>query len=346
MRSAIVHAGLLVVALIGALATWTQEPRDLEDEAQVVVWDHAPETLASVHFRAGSRRVDLERRGTGSEAHLWGREEYPTPDPLGGAGPAADSAAGPTPMTIEEFPVAEEGATLFQRLAGLRAIRDLGAAEDDRRATYGLDAGEPEVALRFGDGTERTLVFGSRVTGGGGRYALDAGSGQVYVLEADLLNALEGGAGTLRVNDYLPFEPDQVETVTLSSAGGERTMRRRVVDSPPRTVWVPSGSDRPDVAFGLLVDQMDRLWVTRYRPDVRPETLTPILRTEYADDSGQSIGYLEVYRGEGPDGAAAYYMRTPKTIVPGEIYADQGSRIEQNVESLFRTGRPAGAPEA
>jgi hypothetical protein len=329
MKSALVHAGLLVAALVAALATWTQEPRDLDRDAMVVVWDRAASDVASVEYRSGGHAVDLERRGSGADAHLWGRESFPGAEP-----------------TVEEFPVADEGSRLFESLAGLRAIRDLGASDEETRATFGLDDPEPALSVRFDDGSRRTLVFGSSVTGGGARYALDVEAGRVYVLPAEILRPFEGGAGTLRVSRYQSFEVEEVETVTLRAGATARTMRRRTVDSPPRTVWVPTDSDRPDVAFGNFVDQMDRLWVTHYAPEQSPDGLELLLRADYADERGRAIGFLELYRGEAEDRAPRYFMRTPKTIVLGEIYAPQGERIEQDVESLFRSGATASSPGA
>jgi hypothetical protein len=319
MKSVLVHAGLLVAALVAALTTWIAEPRDLDRDSAVAVWDQATSDVVAVRYRSSARTVDLERRGTGVDAHLWGREAFPTPE---------------TPD--EEFPVSAEGAALFESLASLRAVRDLGAADEEKRALYGLTATEPALSVHFADGAERTLVFGDAVTGGGGRYAMESGSGRLYVLTTELLRPFEGGAGTLRVNDYQDFQAEEVATVTLRAGAAARTMHRRTVDSPPRTVWIPADSDRPDVAFGNFVDQLDRLWVTRYVTDQSPDGLDPLLRAEYADERGRAIGFLELFRGVGDDGAARYFMRTPRTIVLGEIYGPQGERIEQDIGGLFR----------
>jgi hypothetical protein len=95
-------------------------------------------------------------------------------------------------------------------------------------------------------------------------------------------------------------------------------------------------SETPDVAFGNFMTQLDALWVERYDPYVPGVSLRSLLRAEYADWRGGPLGYLELFRAEAPDGTARYYMRTPKTIVHGQINTPQGERIEQDILSLFR----------
>jgi hypothetical protein len=124
--------------------------------------------------------------------------------------------------------------------------------------------------------------------------------------------------------------------VTVRAGSVERTMQRKVVDSPPRPIFTPTDSETPDVAFGNFMQQLDALWVERYDPNVPIISLESILRAEYRDWRGGEIGYLELFRARAPDGTTKYYMRTPRTIVVGEIYAGQGQLIDQDIQSLLR----------
>ena len=342
MKSALVHAVLLGIAVVAAFATWTWEGAEASDEPAVVVWERDPEEVAAVTFRSGERRVEIERRSEGGESWLWGRETYPTlmTVPL-----PTDSAPPPPPsVTVEEYPLDQAGETLFGRLAELTAVRDLGPADDEKLTTYGLTGTEPALVVRFADGSERNLVFGANVAGGGPRYMLDADSQHVYVVQPDVIIPFEGGSGTLRLNAYQGFQPDDVASATVRTGTVERTMNRKVVDSPPRPVWTPTDSETPDVAFGNFMQQLDGLWIERYDPNVAPISLQSILRAEYVDWRGGPLGYLELYRAQAADGGTKYYMRTPRTIVVGEINTPQGERIEQDIQSLFRP-EPAGERE-
>jgi hypothetical protein len=341
MRSALVHAVLLGVALLAAFATWTWEGAEASGEPVVLVWEREPAEVAGVTFVAGQRRVELERRSEGDQRWLWGRETFPTPVPMIPPGDSAAPAPPTPPLTVEEYPLDVAGETLFERLAALTAVRDLGPADDEKRTTYGLGGTEPALTVHFTDGSERTLVFGGSVAGGGPRYLLDADSQHVYVVPPDVIIPFEGGVGTLRLNAYQGFPPDDVTTATVRAGTVERTMQRKMVDSPPRAVWTPTDSETPDVAFGNFMQQLDGLWVERYDPGVPAISLQSLLRAEYTDWRGGALGYLELFRAQAADGSTRYYMRTPKTIVVGQINTPQGERIEQDIMSLFRPG-PAG----
>jgi hypothetical protein len=342
MRSALVHAALLGIALVAVFATWTWEGAEASGEPAVVVWEREPEEVIAVTFRSGERRVELERRSEGEERWIWGRETFPNAMAIGL--PTDSTAPPPPPLTVEEYPVDQGGETLFGRLAGLTAIRDLGPADDEKLTTYGLDVTEPALVVRFADGSERNLVFGGNVAGGGPRYMLDADSQHVYVVPPDVIIPFEGGVGTLRLNAYQGFQPDEVTSATVTAGTVQRTMNRKMIDSPPRPVWTPADSETPDVAFGNFMQQLDGLWVERYDPSVAPMSLQSLLRAEYTDWRGGPLGYLELFRGQAPDGTPKYYMRTPRTIVVGEINTPQGERIEQDIRSLFRP-EPAGEQE-
>jgi hypothetical protein len=336
MRGALTHAVLLVLALVAALATWTREPAAAGDPT-VEVWTHPTAELAAVTYLNGTHTVELERRGEGAQAYLWGRETFPTPPDFSAPPDSATASAAPA-LSTEEYPLETDADTLFARLAQLRAIRDLGPSDDEKLTTYGLSAPEPSLSVRFADGTERKLVFGSSVAGGGPRYMLDVAAAHVYVVSPELVIPFEGGAGSLRLVRYLGFRSDDVTAVTVRVGATERTMQRRVVDSPPRPIWTPTDSETPDVAFGLLMQQLlENLWVLHYDPSVAQVALQSLIRAEFLGQ-GRELGWIELYKGVGEGGAPKYYMRTQKTIVMGEIEPGQAARIEQDIRTQFRAG--------
>jgi hypothetical protein len=337
-KSVMVHAGLLVASLAAAALTWTAEEVDPTDRATVSVWDRGAEEIVALSFRSGIDSVDVERRAEGGEEYLWGRQTTRAPDQA--IPPPIDSVTG-QPTTIrtmtEEYPVGEGGPELIERLARLRALRDLGAADSIKRATYGLAGTEPSLTIRFEDGSQRTLVFGNAVVGGGARYVLVAEDEHIYVLSADLVSPFEAGAGALRLTKYQPFQPEQVAAVTIRGGGAERTMSaRQSGDMPPRTIWTFPGEDRQDVAFGIFMGQLDQLWVMRYRPEVEESSLETVMRADYVDERGRNIGFLEIFRSRPGEGAVTYYMRTPRTRVIGEIYGPQAERVEQDLRNQLR----------
>lgn len=82
MKSALVHAALLLVMLVYGYHTWTREK--VETAAQfgdVVLWSQAETDLASITYQTEKKSVKLERRGTGADAYWWGIETKTEPKP-------------------------------------------------------------------------------------------------------------------------------------------------------------------------------------------------------------------------------------------------------------------------
>jgi hypothetical protein len=351
MKSVAVHGALLMAALLTAFVTWTANDRPQPDNAAVVVWERGVNDVASVAFQSGPRTVELERRGTGDQAHIWGKETAPEPvvppavppvDTAAADTVAANTVVAPPRLRTEEFPAGGRTDEVFALLAAMRAVRDLGDADDDKRRAYGLDKQDMKLTVRFRDREERVFVVGNTVVGGTDRYALDTESDHIYVLGAELLQPLESGSSALRLAEYQSFEPGRIAAVAVRAAGVDRRMERRSAGSPPQVVWAEPGSDQPDQAFSNFMEQLQQLWVSRFAPEVRTDSLDSVLRIEYSDDDGDALGFLELFRSRGAPESRKYYMQTPRTMVPGEIYTPLGERIEQDAATLLRRG---GTPQ-
>jgi hypothetical protein len=332
MKPVVVHAGLLAAVLLLAFLTWTGDARtEPADEASVVVWQHDPDDIAGVTFRSDDRVVDVDRRGAGADTHLWAREtiSITLPDSDTAETLAAQSR-------IEEYPVGDAGVTLLEDLARLRAVRDLGEATEDKRAMYGLSEPGAEITVRMRRGAEGKLALGSNVVGGGDRYAQEVERNRIFVLPSGLLRALES-RDMLRLTQVQPFVADDIGSAAVRAAGAERVMRRRTTGSPPRAIWSASDSERADEGFANFMEQLDRLWVSRYVSDLSEDTLQTLVRVDYFDGRGRTLGFLELQRTGGEE--PTYFMRTARTIVFGEVYAPQAERIEQDIATLFRSNR-------
>jgi Domain of unknown function (DUF4340) len=320
VRSVIFHAAFLVVALVAAFLTWTAGEETDTSGAPIEVWSHEADDVAAVVYREGERTVRLERRADGDETYLWGMETL------------ADSAGAPA----ETFPVGDAGDAVIADLATLRALRDLGEASAERRATFGLVDPVATVTLHLQDGEERGLAVGGSVVGDGHRYALDTQADKLYVLPADVIRPLEVGGSALRLTELQPFDPDDVASAAIHADGFDRSMERRLTGVPPRATWVHPGTDRLDQTFTTFMDQLDNLWVVQYQPDLGTDTLRSLMRAAYLDTRGDTIGILELFRTRA-DSLPRYFLRTRRTIVPGEVHASIAERVEQDLETLRST---------
>jgi len=325
VKSVAVHGALLALALVVAFTTWTAEQLPEADRTLVQLWNRDPADLATVTFRSADRTVVIERRAGRDSSYLWGVETQQRP--LSGE-PVAPQAQ------LEQYPVSEDGTALFESLSRLRALRDLGEPDADNLAAYGLTAAPDTLTLRFRNGDERLLTVGRTVVGGGGhRYVLEATAGRVYVLSGNLFQPLEFEAALrlARIHDFLA---DDVRGIVLRAGETERHMQRQPAGEPPQFVWTAPDSDRPDQAFANFMEQLDRLWVARYRSDVDTDTLLAITRADYLDAEGDTLGTLELFRARAAD-STTYFLRTRATIVPGEAYGPVAERIEQDITTLL-----------
>jgi hypothetical protein len=323
MRSVVLHTAFLLVALVAAFVTWTAGEEADTSGAPIEVWSHDPDDLAALVYRDAERTVRLERRADRDEPYLWGTETL------------ADSTGAPA----EAFPVGEAGSAAIADLATLRALRDLGEATAERRATFGLADPVATVTLHFQDGEERVLALGGSVVGDGHRYALDTRADRLYVLPAGVLRPLEVGGSALRLTELQPFDPDDVASAAIHADGFDRTMERRLTGVPPRATWVHPGTDRLDQTFTNFMDQLDNLWILQYQPDLATDTLRSLMRAAYLDTRGDTIGTLELFRTRA-DSLPRYFLLTRRTIVPGEVHASIAERVEQDLETLRAAGQP------
>lgn len=256
---------------------------------------------------------------------------------------AADSAAAQERERVDEYPVGDEGDSLIERFAQLRAVRDLGAADDELRDAYGLADSAATVTVRFRDGGERTLALGNTAIGGSDRYVLDVERDRIFAVPVTLIRPLETGSA-LRLTEYQTFEADDVARVTVGAGGAERTMERHAAGTSGPETWSPPNSDEQDPAFAGFMDQVDRLWVSEFVADASADTLDALLRVDYYDRRDNAIGYLELFRT--PSGAESsdsvrYFMRSPRTLVLGQVYGPLGERLEQDIETMFGGDEPA-----
>ena len=357
MKSVRVHAVLLAAALLTAFVTWTRDDAPAPDDLTTAVWEHRPDELAAVSFQTGPRSLELQRRNAGSQTYIWARETTPEAVATPATPPADTTAHGahtpaaadttkpatpaaPARMRTEEFPTGQAGTNLFESLATLRVPRDLGAADAQKRSQFGLDKPESKLTIRFRNRGERVLNIGNKVVGAADRYALDSTANRIYVLSFDLMRRLEPGTGELRLTEFHGFDRNRLASVSVQAISGQLRMDRQPGPSPQGNFLRP-GASEPNAGYTNFMEQVGQLWIARFAPEVSPDSLERVLRIEYFDDDGDSLSSLELFRTRGAKEERVYYMRTPRTVVPGEIYAPLGERIEQDVATLLRPGSPS-----
>jgi hypothetical protein len=329
--------------LILAYQAWTpNEPRstDTNRDGSVTVWELSPDQLRSVTYQQARRTTVIERREEQGDSYLWGTSFEPAPPDSSAetaTGEAAQSlAVAQVPAQAEEFALGEEGDDIWQRLAQLRALRDLGVLDDAAKEQYELNDPERRLTVATAD-TERTLEVGGIVHASNHRYAFDPNSGRGYVLADEIARVLEGGSSTLRLRTLHRFSNDDVATVTVRGMSGERTMMRRAGASRPADIWVsPDSPDEPDQTFQNFMNHVRQLAYSSFESAVSVDTLQFLVRIDYVGEAEAELGFLELHRVAASEpGSWEYYLRTETTRIPTLAYRGFAERVDRDLADLF-----------
>ena len=306
-----VHGALFALAVIGALLTWTRDSVPEAERELTLVWERDTTDVVSVHYRGPALDIEIRRLTDDDGAFLWATE-------IKGAD-GQDTLA---------FPVGAPGNTLVGRLATLRVIRDLGVLSPEHEARFGLVESKERIAVQFGDEL-RELLLGDSTYASSDRYAVEPATGAGYVVSSDIVNPLRIGEGALRERWLHHFPAADIAMVRVAAGSGERTMAR--TDSGE---WTEADGGDPDTGFANFMQRVDQLAIAGYGDAPAPVTLRPLLRVEYLDDDGVSLGFTELVRDEGAE-RDPYYVRSERTRVLARAVTTLAERVEQGLGEIF-----------
>ncbi|HWV58452.1 MAG TPA: hypothetical protein VNZ57_13445 [Longimicrobiales bacterium] len=315
--------GVLLIAALGfAYQTWTRKPPDPAAGRSVTLWNATPEEVTQLVFEVltTGTTVEIERRGEGNDAYLWGMMAQTAPDAT-------------TPDTTY-FVGGVGGQRLWEMLAAPQSPRELGVLGENEYDWYGLNEPFARLSIRIGSET-RLLQLGSEVYGAGNRYALDTTTGRLYVLPYNMLMLLVDPLNQLQERRVHTFDPNVVAWVTVRAGDTERTMNRSVGQLAGEAIWTSPGSSEPDLAFGDFIDRASRIWVERYLPNLDLTTVEPVMSIEYFAADSAMIGYLDVVSHTAEDGSTEYLFHSEQTRVPAGSYASIVEDVVRELEEIF-----------
>jgi hypothetical protein len=216
---------------------------------------------------------------------------------------------------------------------------------------YGITGSDTSIAITFKEGT-RNFLIGDRIQGGKERYVLDAESKKVYVLSGVFIDPLESGSYQLRPDDPKGFDQADLGGVQIDAAGKSKR-GVRITTSNDRgdqtKTWADPSTKKPNQTLANFIDNVDRIRPTKYRIDLKPETMKPIVTLTYLGPQDKKLATMRILKadvqGEVPEGSdptqlppmvTTYFMVTETTRVPAEIPRGSAERIEQDVPTLFQ----------
>jgi len=316
MRGVRVHAALLAVAVVLALHAWLREEPSTEELERPLVW--ALDTAnATVDYQAGAHTLHIGRRTLDGRVFLWGVEAM---TPTGADG--ADTSS---------YPLGMAGAEVVRGLATLRVVRDLGTIPEARREEYGLDEAHARVDVSS-SGERRTLELGDSVFRSSDRYALDPETGRVYVIPSDLVEPLRVGSGALRERVLHTFPMSEVHQVRVEGPGGSRVMDRAVGAEGSADRWVePGAPDRADLTFANFMERAGQLAIADFE-EVPESGLERVLRLDYLDADGETLGFVELTRAAEP---GTWFVLSERTGIPARAVTLLAERVAQDAAEIF-----------
>jgi len=273
IRGPIIHGVLLVAALIFAYQTWTREEKTEPKVGTISMWSKAEGSLTALLFETKDRTVRVEKRTEGAEEYLWGKEvrvrrkrkRRPKPKPPADAG--AESAQPDEPeeevtTTTREFPTGDKADEAWKYFTNMKALRDLGELDDEKRKKYGVAESTDNITAVFKDG-ERSLILGGKIYGSQDRYVLDTETNRGYAVAGAVLRAINSGETSLRVKNLHKYKADDVQQVKVATpAGAERSLVRLTVEGAKRATktWADAKTpDKPDQTMANFLTEINKV---------------------------------------------------------------------------------------
>ena len=364
--------GSLLLALLGL--SWLDHTADpeLELDGKVVLVPGEVDELTKVTWTSENKdKAVVERRtdalGTYYDVTYtrWTEVKAPEPPPAPDAPPSPEgpqtpeeAAAGDAPedtapedapeaaepeyeSTTSTFKAGEKGDELFASLAPLLALRKLDDMTDEKLATTGLDDPKDALVLER-KGRTIHLEVGGEVYGTRDRYVRDPETGDVYLVDDEVLRPLRYARTRLPDRTLWSLETKRIVSVSIGGPTGSLEVLQKNAEDPEQATWVrASAPDDTDAQLKTWMDKALRMKSTSYADhsaDVSDIEL--LFSLTFTDDKGQTQT-LEVLR-RPDDEKADYWGRSEHTRGLVKLLRGQTSQLADDVGEII--GGDAGGP--
>ncbi len=370
VRSAAIHGGLLAVLLGAAWVKWTAEPSpDLEGE--VVLLQGEADAIEKIIWLSEKKdQAVIERKTDDRGAYLWvtytrwkekkvekppepprpdddtpaGPDEAPADGEADGEEPAADGTSEAAPEvelpepepeydeTVQVFKAGANGDTLLADLSPMTAIRKIDSVPDGKLETIGLDAPREFIEL-VRKGRTHKLELGGEVYGTRDRYVRDIGSGEIFLVDDEILRPLKYARTRLPDRTLWSLEDDAIVSATIiGPEGANLELDHLHKDDKAKATWVRAAApDEVDDEVKTWMDKAMGLKGTSYADPADPPTdLAPAFSLKLTGEDG-TAETLEVLR-EGEDGD--WWGRSEHTRGLIKMLRGPSSGLAEDVASL------------
>ena len=371
------YAALLTLLLAGSFYRWTDEEKEIETEGDIVVFRGDVSEIETIRYHDEKADALIELRGTGDDAYPWVKVDArkvvkpkpePSTDPANDTPPEADDpvaadgtaedAATDAPandaaqeevveVTTTEFKGGEAADALLESFSPLFAMRLLPDIDDAKLAELELDAPEAWLEIQRKGRTQK-LELGGEAFGTRDRYVRDVESGEVYLVDADILRPIAHAKSRLPDRELIGADEEAVINVKLTAPAGEITMSQQNRDDRKLAFWAnATDTSRSVEMYENWLDKLFRLRALSYvqkdeKPD--PSALEKVFTAAFDVEQGKPV-MLEVmqYTPEG-ETQAKYIAKSTHTHEWVNLHKTLASEAIDDVEAVINATPDEEAP--
>lgn len=316
-RSLWVHSILAVAASAVAYLAWAHPKiTESQDNTVVVVADTG---LTQIAWREEKHDVLVERgEGDAVKVSVTRHNRAPKkpakkpankPANKPNNGHEGDSSDKGSEALPKIYPGTAKAKELFEKLAPLKAAREIQVTDPEKRKAMGLDGSPSELTLRFGE-TERVIEVGNATFGSGNLY-IRSGDDRVFLMPARTVSSLRHGASALLDRRLFAIERTEVERVLITAGAQSREFIQRHREDKDEAFFAdPAEPDQKLEQASLWIDRLLRLRVTDVNGKDQSEP--PALSVEF-HKADQSVAAVKIWQPNGRT-AAALTKRFPSNI--------------------------------
>jgi hypothetical protein len=347
--SAGIYGAVLLVSLGAAWARYTAAP-EVELGDKVVMLQGESDDLESIVWIGKDVKTTIEARKDERGTYLWvshsemkvKKAPHPAPPAEPAGPPTAEGAevkppeppAPPVEEKVEEkqvFKAGADGDKLLKNLSPMLALRKLDKVEGEKLATIGLSAPEEFIEITR-KGRSVKLEVGGEAYGTRDRYVRDSATGEIYLVDDEVLRPLKHARTRLPDRTLWTIEEKKIATVTLTDAAGQKLEFRQLnAADPAKATWAPAGREEGDEQIKTWMGKALKLKSTAYATaDEDMSQLEARFTLSLTDEQGKSEK-LEVLQA-GPTGD--WWARSEHTRGYVKMLKTSTSSLAEDVPEL------------
>ncbi len=356
-RSVTVYS--VVVALLLGLSwmEWTAPPEvDLGDK--IALMQGEAKDVERVIWKSEKEEVTVERKLDAAGSYLWVThtkwEEPKTPKPEASPAPAEatpptdpNAPAGATPEAsatppaeekppekvakTQVFKAGEAGDKLLDSLSPLLALRQLTDVPPEKMATLGLDTSKETLEV-VRNGRSRVLEVGGEAYGSKDRYVRDKESGEIYLLDDELLRPLKYAKTRMPDRALFSIAEDKIESAVITGGMRSLDVQHKNAQDKEKASWVRAAS--PDAVAEQLETWMDKALQLKSSAFVAPDDMPVDLQDRFQLTIKGSDGRTETLQVQQSAEKGDWYARSEHTRGLVKLLKGPTSSLYDDVEAV------------